>query len=235
MKKTIAAVMIASAFASSTASATGIPVVTIASDIDRMMNQVENIAKYIEQIDQLKAQLKQAQQMFNSMNGVRGMAQLLNNPAARQYLPKDASTLYGLATNSGQFAGLSGSLNAIKQAAQIAKPSDMQNSEAGGILEQHQNLLASMQATAEASFNAAGQRFDQLQKLIDTVDLANDPKAAQDLQNRIQAEQVMMQNETTKLSMMMQLQAIQEKQIEQQSRERTAKMGLGQAVIANGF
>lgn len=235
MKKTIAVMMIASAFVASTANATGIPVVDIVGNLDRIMNHVEDIAKYAEQIQQLQAQLQQAQQMFQSMNGVRGMAQLLNNPTARQYLPADAQTLYGLASNSGQYSGLSGSLKAIKQAAQIMKQGDMQNGVAGGILDQRQNLLASLQATAEASFNAAGQRFQQLQQLVDTVDLANDPKAAQDLQNRIQAEQVMMQNETAKLSMMMQLQAIQEKQLEQQGRERTAKMGLGQAVIANGF
>lgn len=158
MKKTIAAMMIASAFIASTANATGIPVVDIVGNLDRMMNQVENVAKYVEQIDQLKAQLQQAQQMFNSMNGVRGMAQLLNNPTARQYLPADAQTLYGLASNSGQYSGLSGSLKAIKQAAQIMKQGDMQNGVAGGILDQRQNLLASLQATAEASFNAAGQR-----------------------------------------------------------------------------
>ena len=55
MKKTIAAMMIASAFIASTANATGIPVVDIVGNLDRMMNQVENVAKYVEQIDQLKA------------------------------------------------------------------------------------------------------------------------------------------------------------------------------------
>lgn len=235
MKQPLVAMMIAVALAASTANATGIPVVDLEGNIQNLQSHIEDVSKFVEQIAQLKAQLEQAQQMFSSMNGVRGMASLLNNPAARQYLPKDASTLYGLATNGGQFSGLSGSLNTIKQAGQIMKQNDMQNSTAGGILDQRQNLLAGLQATAEAGYNAAGARFEQLQQLVDKVDVANDPKAAQDLQNRIQAEQVMMQNETAKLTMMMQLQAIQDKKIEQQSRERTAKMGLGQAIIANGF
>ena len=170
MKKTLAAVMIASAFAASTANATGIPVVDSAGNIDRMLNQVENVAKYVEQIDQLKAQLQQAQQMFNSMNGVRGMAQLMNNPAARQYLPKDAQTLYGLSSNNGQFSGISGSLNSIKQAAQLVKSSDLKNASTGATLDQSQSRLASRQATAEASFSAAGPRFRQLTHLLGPVD-----------------------------------------------------------------
>jgi type IV secretion system protein VirB5 len=176
--------------------------------------------------------------MFNAMNGVRGMASLINNPAARQYLPKSSQDIYALATtNGGQFSGLSGSLKAIKSASQIMKSTDLKNSTSGAsvLLDKQQNQLATLQATAEASFDAAGQRFDTLQALVDTVDAANDPAAKADLANRINSETTMMQNELTKLNMLAMIHNAQEKQLAQQGRETTAKMGSGQPVYVNGF
>lgn len=230
MKKPIAAVLIGALFITSSAGATGIPVVDGALNAQTMANQVANIAKYVEQIVQLKAQLTQAKAMFNAMNGVRGMGMLINNPAARQYLPKTAPQLYALATSTG---GLSGSINAIKAAARIMNPADVANAETATMLGKQQTHLAMMQATAEASYTAAGDRFDTLQALVDQVDLAADPKAAADLANRINAENAMMQNEITKLNMLAMLHSAQEKQLAQQGRERIAKLGAGQPVYVN--
>jgi type IV secretion system protein VirB5 len=235
MKKKLVIALAAVFMLAGNASATGIPVVDVAGNLQNMVNHVESIANMVQQVEQLKAQLNQARQMYTSMNGARGMAALLNNPTARQYLPKEASDIYALATSS-KFSSISGSLATIKKAAQLVDAGNVRNTATSQGLDKQQTLLASVQASAEASYKAAGDRFEQLQTLVDSVDLAVDPKAAADLQNRIAAEQVMMQNESAKLSMMMQLQAIQEKQLVQQGREQKARFGQGkQAVYATGF
>lgn len=72
-------------------------------------------------------------------------------------------------------------------------------------------------------------------KQLDTVDLANDPKAAADLQNRIAAEQTMLQNEQAKLAMLYQLHQTQQQQLKQQQRELAAKTGRGTPVHVTGY
>lgn len=236
MKKITTAVVFV--FSANLASASGIPVVDVAGNALKITHQAESILKFVEQIEQLKAQLEQQKQMFASMNGIRGMGQLLNNPAARQYLPANSQEMYNLAVGvqSGKYSGLSGSLKAIRDAGRIVSTSSVKNTATAGALDKAQTQLAAMQASAEAAFNAAGDRFERLEQLVQAVDTAADPKAAADLQNRIQAEQVMMQNEQSKLSMMVQLQSIQRQQLEQQGREQKAKFGQGgQAVYVTGY
>ena len=173
--------------------------------------------------------------MYNAMNGVRGMGNLINNPAARHYLPKTASGLYNLSQGAGRTQGLSGSLEAIRRAAQVMTPAQAATPHTARMLERQQTQIAMMQATAEASYNAAGARFDSLQTLVNRVDLAQDPKAAADLANRINAENAMLQNEMIKLNMLAMIQSAQEKQLKQQARETMAKVGPGKPVYVSAY
>lgn len=214
-----------------------IPVTDAAAISQSAMEHVESVAKYVEQIVQLKAQLEQAKKQFDSMNGARGMASILNTPSAREYLPKDAAQIYGLVTapSGGGFSSLTGSAKSIKDAGAILKSVDTKNPGSADALSKAQNQLANQQATYEAAYKQAGERFAKLQELIDTVDVANDPKAAADLQNRIAAEQTMMQNEQAKLAMLQQLNATQQQQLAQQRREISAKGGRGTPVYVSGY
>jgi len=234
MKKSLAILIVSGSFVAGPVFATGIPVVDAMNNAQVAINQATNIVQYVETVAQLKNNLTQAKATFDALNGVRGMAALINNPAARQYLPKSASQLYSLSTSSSGFAGLSGSLAAIKAAAQVMKPSDMANGTSGALLNRQQDQLARMQATAEASYDAAGARFGTLQQLVDHVD-TSDPKASMDLANRINAENVMMQNEIAKLNMLAMIHNAQEKQLEQQGRESIAKLGQGNPVYVTEF
>jgi type IV secretion system protein VirB5 len=237
MKKSLATLLIGAMFGAGPALAGGIPVIDIANNTAVALNQATNIVQFTGTVTQLKNNLEQAKMMFNAMNGVRGMGALINNPNARQYLPKSAAQLYSLDVGGAGngFPGLSGSLQAIKTAAQIMKPADVANSTTGALLNRQQDQLARMQATAEASYDAAGARFDTLQQLVNHVDLANDPKAAADLANRINAENAMMQNEITKLNMLAMIHNAQERQLAQQGHESIAKLGKGQPVYVNEF
>lgn len=226
MKKVIMSVAVAAAFYAPGAFAQGIPVID-AAGIAQAISQGVQLA---EQIQQLKNQLDQAMQLYNSLNGARGMANLLNTPLARQYLPKSASDLYGLSSGAGGFTSISQSIATLKKAGAVLNSGDLTSAGAKSALDKAQTAIASKQATIEAAFNAAGARFDSLQGLIDNIDTATDPKAVQDLQARISAEQVMMQNETAKLAMLDQIRRAQQDLADQQGRETTAKMGKGSVV-----
>jgi type IV secretion system protein VirB5 len=74
----------------------------------------------------------------------------------------------------------------------------------------------------QGAYQNTSQRFLALQQLINSIGTANDPKAIQDLQARIQAEQNMLTNEQTKLQSLYQVAQSEELARKQRVRERSA-------------
>ena len=229
-----AAILMACAAVLAAPSPRAMPVYDAVNHATVRLNQASNHAQFVQQVTQLKLQLEQARSMYNAMNGVRGMGNLINNPAARHYLPKTASGLYNLSQGAGRTPELSGSLEAIRRAAQVMTPAQAATPHTARMLERQQTQIAMMQATAEASYNAAGARFDSLQTLVNRVDLAQDPKAAADLANRINAENAMLQNEMIKLNMLAAINSARQMQLAQQGREKLAKLGRGRPIYVEG-
>jgi type IV secretion system protein VirB5 len=73
-----------------------------------------------------------------------------------------------------------------------------------------------------SAYQNTSQRFSALQQLINRIATAHDPKAIQDLQARIQAEQNMLTNEQTKLQSLYQIARAEEAAQQQRLRERAA-------------
>jgi type IV secretion system protein VirB5 len=67
------------------------------------------------------------------------------------------------------------------------------------VVEQGRQASAMFSAMSQGAYQNTSQRFSALQQLVDRIGTARDPKAIQDLQARIQAEQSMLTNEQTKL------------------------------------
>jgi type IV secretion system protein VirB5 len=84
----------------------GIPVI----DSTSIAQQIQQVVAWGVQFQQMQQQLQRMQQQFDSLNGSRSMASLVNNPAARQYLPADYQTIL----NSGY-----GNSAAIRAAAKV--------------------------------------------------------------------------------------------------------------------
>lgn len=214
----------------------GVPVSVVADPIGTA-EHAESIIKFVEQIEQLKAQLNQAKAQFESLNGVRGMGQLIYALEDRKYLPNNTSEIFEISSNTMNSDGLSGRLSTIKQAAGIFKGDSNKSPHTYSHVNNRQTELARMQAMAESAYDAAGQRFEQLHQYADQVDLATDPKAALDLRNSIATEQLMLQNEHIKLATLANLQKSMEQQRIQQSNERIANFGLRSStpVVATRF
>lgn len=182
-------------------------------DATNLAQQIQQVAAWGKQYAQMVDQLRQMQQQYNSLNGARGMAGLVNNPALRQYLPADYQAILG----SG-YAN-SADIRAAAKKYGIEDTTLGAGTDAARAFEASGRQAALNRAIAEDAYKKASARFADIQVLLDKVNAAPDAKDIADLQARIQAEQVMMQNESIKLAMMAQLQQAQRDLAYQQAAE----------------
>lgn len=216
MKRPLRASLLALMAAGQGAWGQGIPVIDAAS----IQQQIQQVAAWSKQFQQMQQEFVQLEATFNSLNGVRGMASLANNPASRNYLPAQYQDLL----NNRNLGGISGSVAAIREAAKLldaAATGLAPGSPATTAFTQAQNQNALNRAIGEEGYRQASQRFAGIQQLLDKINAAPDQKDILDLQARIQAEQVMLQNEQNKLTMMAYLAQVQRDIQQQQARERS--------------
>ena len=213
----------------SPSAAAGIPVI----DASGLAQQVQQVASWAKQYTQMQQQFTQLQSTYNSLSGVRGMANLVNNPTLRNYLPSEYQAML---SNNGMPAGLSGSIASIRDSARILGVQSTgldATSDAAQAMQNMQNQNALNRAVGEEGYRQAAARFANIQVLLDKVNAAPDQKDILDLQGRIQAEQVMLQNEQSKLQMMTYLSSVQKDIAQQQAREISMKSSKG--LLPNGW
>jgi type IV secretion system protein VirB5 len=201
-----------------------------AAQAQSMANQLGELKK---QYDTMQQQYQQLQQTYNSISGIRNMGDIVNNPALRKYLPPDYQQVLKLGTGvtSGNYGTLDGAVNGMKQATKILDIGDTgldPNSPAGKSYQNAQTQAAVNRVLAEESFRQSGARIDDLQQLLNKVNNAPDDKDIQDLQARIQAEQVMLQNEQIRLASLAQLAQSQRDISTQQATEIIMQTGKGE-------
>jgi type IV secretion system protein VirB5 len=203
----------------------GIPTLDTAnliSSIQQVLAWMQQYEQMVQQIEGIKQQVTQAEQMYNSVSGIRNMADLVNNPALRSYMPGDWNQTMSLISNPGSFGSISSSIASIRDAARITGVDTTgldPNSYAAKQFVGSQNQAATNRALGEASYKAATDRITSIQTLLDKVNDAPDEKDILDLQARIQAESTMVQNENVKLAAMEQLAQAQRDIAYQQARE----------------
>ena len=191
----------------------GIPVI----DAANLAQAVQQVTAWAQQYQQMVQQIGQLQQQYQNLNGIRNMGSLVNNPTARQYLPADYQTI--LSQGVGQWQAI---YNAAKKL-DISETRLSNNSDVAQAFQSMAKQAAINRAGAEEGYKTASQRFSDIQVLLDKIDAAPDAKDIADLQARIQAEQVMMQNEANKLVMLQQLASAQRDLQQQQAREISMK------------
>lgn len=89
MKKLSASCILAVGIAASSAAFAQIPVTDGASIAKSVENQIETMAKWKMQYDQMVSQIDQMKQQYAAVTGARGMGELFNNPQLRDYLQPD--------------------------------------------------------------------------------------------------------------------------------------------------
>lgn len=191
------------------------------TDVASLTQQIQQVAAWAQQIQGMKDQLTQQQQLFNSMNGARGIGQLLNNPELKNALPADWQKVYS-SIQSGGYAGLTGAAKAIRDANAIY---DCNLGAASTMTrcKRELNKVAQDKAFASDAYAAAQRRLDNIQALMGQIDNTTDAKQIFELQARMQAENGMIQNEQTKLMMFKMMADSEDKLIAQQKREQDMK------------
>ncbi|MCC5045748.1 P-type DNA transfer protein VirB5, partial [Xanthomonas campestris] len=111
------ALILAATLALSGTAFAGVPV-TVIADVPAITNQIETMAKWKAQYDQMVSQINQMQKQYDAVTGPRGLGQIMNNPALRDYLPSDWQKVYD-SVRTGGYNGLSGSAAAIYDANKV--------------------------------------------------------------------------------------------------------------------
>ena len=178
--------------------------------------------------------LQEAQTELRSITGDRGMELLLAG-TNRNYLPSnwgqltaaldDTSSAYSVLTAGIQQALAEDTVLTPQQIAALSPDAQQQ-------LAADRDTAALLQAVSRQALANASGRFADLQQLINTIGAATDQKSILDLNARIGAEQAMLENERTKLAMLVATAEAQRWANEEQARERAIA---GQGEFATRF
>lgn len=165
------------------------------------INYVQNLTQVAKMLDQLnkmnqqiqtaRNQLAQAKRQYEAITGSRGMENIITD-VSRDYIPRTWQE-----TLAGQNNEIMDLARDIKRSAGYLEDKDLAglSSMAQEALRRSGDQAANAMASNAVIFQQSSERFDRLQVLMDSIPTATDDKAIQDLQARIQVEQVMLQNE----------------------------------------
>ncbi|MCR4145631.1 P-type DNA transfer protein VirB5 [Alcaligenes faecalis] len=189
-----------------------------------VQQQVETMAKWKLQYDQMVSQIDQMRQEYKSITGVRGLGDVLNNPALRDYLPDDWQGVYD-SVKSGGYAGLSGRADQVYNDNKIYDTCVNHTDEQSRISCEAQSVKGAQdKAFALDAYDKAKERLGQIDALMQEINRTQDPKSIAELQGRIAAEQALIQNEQTKLQMYSMVASAEDRLQQQRQREINAKV-----------
>lgn len=198
--------------------AQGIPVIdtaNLAQTIQQVANDITSIQNQVQQITQLQAQI-------NSLNGMRGLGTILNNPLLKNYVPPEAYNVVNAVNVSG-YSGLSATAKALRDVGMVYNCADRTGDARLACQStlaqpyQHKGLLQ------DAMRSAAG-RLNQIQALMGQIDATTDQKSVQEIQARIGAENALLAHELSQLQMLQGLADSEERIARSRERERQYEM-----------
>ncbi len=190
-----------------------IPVTDVALNSQTMMNQVQTMAQWAQQLMEMQQQYTELQRHWEKMDQMEKLV-----TGARYLGVTNTAGVSGQipGTIDGIYSGSYGSTQSIMNAERIAGTS---GSTQEALNERYLKTAAAEKAAALNTYQGAQERLNNINTLVAKIDTAQDPKAIQDLQARISAEQALVQNETTKLQMISQLAAAEQKLVDDQRRQ----------------
>lgn len=179
-----------------------------------------NVMQAITSVQQLKAQLEQQKQIYQAMNGSRGLGKLLNDPSLRNYLPADWQSVYDNLSKGG-LSGITGSAAVILKSTQHFDCTKLKEQNSRLQCEKRAGKIAQDKAFGLAAYEQSARRVEQIEALMGKINETADAKAIAELNARLQAENALIQNEQIKLQLFQYLSQVQDNAIEQEKRERT--------------
>jgi len=192
---TVMAAAVALVLSAGAAGAQGIPVI----DQTSIAKQLESIVQLKAQLDTLNQQYQQAQQLYGALNKLTNMADVasvLNDPSIRKALPQDFNAIEGLLKGSGSGAfGESASRFLQDNSTYQTSANDFYAQELSRI----QNKNAGQMSLGQQMYDAATRRIDGIDQLRQQISSASTAKDVADLQARLQAETAFLQTDVLRM------------------------------------
>jgi len=191
---------------------------------------VQQVTTLSQQLTTLKSQLQTQEAQYASLTGSTGIGNLLNSDVSslKSNLPSNWTQVYNDALNSG-----SSGYNARSTQILNAITSKIDNMGRGDGLtyanSQIQQKGATDRAMGEQAYNNEMAELNNIQSLTDQIDSSSSAKEIADLQARISTARGAIEAEQTKLNLMTQLQASQDKILNQQQAEAVRRYTIGTA------
>jgi type IV secretion system protein VirB5 len=218
MQAALKVAVVVTLLATGVARAQGIPVIDAANlvqTVQQVVNDITEINNQVRQIAQLQVQL-------DSINGARGLGSILNDPALRNYVPAKAYTVVN-AVHSAGYAGLSPTAKSLRDAGMVYNCMDRPKASRTRCQADLARPYQTKGLLQDAMKAAAG-RLSQINALMDEIDATTDPKAVQEIQARIGAENALLAHEVSQVQMLQGMADSEERIAQSQARERQYEM-----------
>jgi type IV secretion system protein VirB5 len=211
-----AAVLIA--MGANPARAGGIPVI----DVANLVQTVQQVVNDITQINNQVQQITQLQNQLQSMNGIRDLGNVFNNPLLKNYVPAEAFT-YLNAVNTSGYSGLNATAKLLRDAAMVYNCMDL----TGDARTSCQAALAQpyqQKGMLQDAMKTAAGRLAQIQSLMTQINATTDQKSVLEIQARIGAENALLTHEVSQVQMLQGMADSEERIARSRERERQYEM-----------
>lgn len=199
----------------------------VVHDPRALAQMIEDARTGLEQLQALQAQIEEQRALFESLNeisDVNGLAEALGLPEIRNPLPDTRSLRAAAEGDLSALGALAERADAIRRETRLFTPSSEGLSEADAYyrdsLERAGARTARDLAIGEAVGAASDRRLEGLETLRRALDTAPNARAVMDLEARLAAEQVLIENEQLRLQGLAVTQAAEARLEEQRNRER---------------
>lgn len=152
-------------------------------------------ARQMLELQEAYKQVAQAQAQFEQFRGTRDVGALFNQYG--KYLPSEMQGMYR-DYQTGNWQGLAEKIDRLQNSQRLTGTQKQQMQQ---LLEQEKRASLENKVKLDDMYARSVDRFNQIQRMANSVDLQNDPKAAADLLNRIQVESAMLTLQNNQLQM----------------------------------
>ncbi|MCB4365465.1 type IV secretion system protein [Hydrogenophaga taeniospiralis] len=200
------------------ARATGIPVI----DVANLFQAVQQVINDLTQINNQIQQIRQLQTQIESINGIRNLGDIFNNPLLKNYVPTEAYTLLNAVNTSG-YDGLNATAKVLRDVGMLYNCLDR----SGDARTDCQATLAQpyqQKGLLQDAMKSAALRLEQIQSLMTQINATPDQKSVLELQARIGAENALLAHETSQIQMLQGMADSEERIARSRERERQYQM-----------
>lgn len=214
--KVATAVLIA--VGASHARAGGIPVI----DAANLVQTVQQVVNDVTQINHQVQQIRQLQMQIDSINGMRNLGNVFNDPHLKNYVPAEAFNHLNAVNTSG-YSGLNTTAKELRDMSMIYNCMDLTGDARtrcqAGLAQPYQQ-----KGLLQDAMKTAAGRLAQIQSLMGQINATTDQKSVQEIQARIGAENALLAHEMSQVQMLQGMADSEERIARSRERERQYQM-----------